>query len=181
MQVVDSLFGLAMPWWELVLRALAVYVVVLIMVRVVGKRTVGQYTPFDLVVVVLLGTAVQNSLIGRDESLIGGLILAATLLALNWMAGFASARSIRLSRVIEGAAIILARDGKVDREQLRRQSVSEEELTAACRANGCCDHAEIGLAILETSGEITVIKQKDLPAPHGTSKVHELDACDSPR
>ena len=72
--VARSLFELGMPWWEFVLRAVAVYVVVLLMVRLTGKRTVGQFTPFDLLVVVLLGTAVQNSLIGEDTSLLGGLI-----------------------------------------------------------------------------------------------------------
>ena len=90
--VFRSLFELGMPWWEFVLRATAVYVVVLVMVRLSGKRTVGQFTPFDLLVVVLLGTAVQNSLIGEDTSLLGGLILAATLLSLNWTVGKLSSR-----------------------------------------------------------------------------------------
>ena len=75
--MLDSLFELAMPWWEFVLRAVAVYVVVLVLVRLTGKRTVGQFTPFDLLLVVLLGTAVQNSLIGEDTSLVGGLKPAA--------------------------------------------------------------------------------------------------------
>ena len=67
----SSLFELAMPWWEFVLRAVLVYFILLLMLRMSGKRTVGQFTPFDLLVVVLLGTAVQNSLIGEDFSLLG--------------------------------------------------------------------------------------------------------------
>jgi uncharacterized membrane protein YcaP (DUF421 family) len=159
-QLMDRLFDLAMPWWEFVIRAVAVYVVVLIMVRIVGKRTVGQYTPFDLIVVVLLGTAVQNSLIGEDQSLLGGLILAATLLSLNWGVGFLSARSRRFDRLVEGHSIVLARDGIVDQDQLRRQSISEEDFRAACRSGDCCEHSEIALAILESSGNITVIKRR---------------------
>lgn len=159
--LMDRLFDLAMPWWEFVVRAVAVYVVVLLMVRIVGKRTVGQYTPFDLIVVVLLGTAVQNSLIGEDQSLLGGLILAATLLALNWSVGFLSARSRTFDRLVEGHSIVLARQGVVDRDQLRRQSISEEDFRAACRSSACSEDAQIALAILESSGDITVIKRSE--------------------
>ena len=114
--VARSLFDLGMPWWEFVLRAVAVYVVVLLMVRLSGKRTVGQFTPFDLLVVVLLGTAVQNSLIGEDTSLLGGLILAATLLGLNWSVGKLSSRSRRFDEMVEGKPVILVRHGHLFRD-----------------------------------------------------------------
>ena len=119
--VARSLFELGMPWWEFVLRAVAVYVVVLLMVRLSGKRTVGQFTPFDLLVVVLLGTAVQNSLIGEDTSLLGGLILAATLLGLNWSVGRLSSRSRRFDEMVEGKPVILVRHGHLFRDELARQ------------------------------------------------------------
>lgn len=157
--LLDRLFDLAMPWWEFVIRAAAVYVAVLVMVRLVGKRTVGQYTPFDLIVVVLLGTAVQNSLIGEDVSLLGGLILAGTLLTLNGIVGYISARSPSFDQLVEGHSIVLARSGTVDIDQLRRQSISEEDFRAACRASDCLKSADIALAILESSGNITVIKR----------------------
>jgi uncharacterized membrane protein YcaP (DUF421 family) len=155
----ERLFSLSAPWWEFVLRAVAVYVVVLLLVRIVGKRTVGQYTPFDLIVVVLLGTAVQNSLIGDDISLLGGLLLGAVLLALNWMVGFLGARSASFDALVEGVPVVLARDGIVFHGQLRRQSVSEEDFAAALRKADCSTPAEIRLAVLETSGEITVLKE----------------------
>ncbi|MET0328645.1 MAG: YetF domain-containing protein [Luteimonas sp.] len=157
----DSLFSLGMPWWEFVLRAVAVYVVVLVLMRITGKRTVGQFTPFDLLVVVLLGTAVQNSLIGEDTSLLGGLILAATLLSLNWLVGRLSARSRRFDRFVEGAPVILARDGHLYRGQLERQSVSERDFAIARRSAGYGTLAEIELAVLETSGKITFIGKRD--------------------
>lgn len=159
MPLADSLFHLAMPWWEFVLRAAAVYLVVLALVRISGKRTVGQFTPFDLVVVVLLGTAVQNALIGEDTSLLGGLILAATLLGLNWLVGVLSARSRRFDRFVEGHPVILARHGRIYRDQLVRQSVSAEDFAIARRSSGCATVAEIEIAVLETSGEITVVKR----------------------
>ncbi|WAC62500.1 DUF421 domain-containing protein [Pseudoxanthomonas sp. SL93] len=158
--VARSLFELGMPWWEFVLRAVAVYVVVLVLVRLSGKRTVGQFTPFDLLVVVLLGTAVQNSLIGEDTSLLGGLILAATLLALNWSVGKLSARSRGFDRVVEGRPVILVRHGELFRDELARQSVSEHDFAIARRSAGYATLAEIELAVLETSGEISFIGRK---------------------
>ena len=155
-----SLFELGMPWWEFVLRASAVYTVVLVMVRLSGKRTVGQFTPFDLLVVVLLGTAVQNSLIGEDTSLLGGLILAATLLGLNWTVGKLSSRSDRFDRMVEGKPVILVRHGHVFREELARQSLSEHDFAIARRSAGYATLVGIDLAVLETSGEITFIGRK---------------------
>lgn len=155
-----SLFDLAMPWWEFVLRAVVVYVVVLAIVRLSGKRTVGQFTPFDLLVVVLLGTAVQNSLIGEDTSLLGGLLLAATLVCLNWLTGLVTARSNAADRIIEGAPVLLVRDGEVFEKALHDQHVSRRELDEVLRLRGCGDIADVALATLETNGEISVIQRR---------------------
>ena len=156
-----SLFDLGMPWWEFVLRATAVYVAVLVMVRLSGKRTVGQFTPFDLLVVVLLGTAVQNSLIGEDTSLLGGLILAATLLGSNWVVGKLSSRSRRFDELVEGKPVILVRHGHVFRDELARQSLSEHDFAIARRSAGYATLSEIALAVLESSGEITFIRRRE--------------------
>jgi len=155
---VSGLLELSMPWWEFVLRAIAVYVVLLVLVRLSGKRTVGQFTPFDLIVVVLLGTAVQNSLIGEDTSLPGGLILAATLIALNWLTGFVTARQPALDRLVEGSPVLLARDGVVFEAALRRQSISLAEFESEMRAADCGEAADIRLAVLETNGRISIVK-----------------------
>lgn len=157
----SELWELGMPWYEFILRATAVYVVVLLMTRLSGKRSVGQTTPFDILVIVLLGTAVQNSLIGEDTSLLGGLILAATLLSLNWLVGFVTARCAPLDRVMEGAPVVLVHKGQVYWDQLRRCNVSPADLDVAMRTHDCRGHAEIDLAMLETSGEITVQKRRD--------------------
>ena len=153
----SSLFELAMPWWEFVLRAVVVYAVVLALVRLSGKRTVGQFTPFDLIVVVLLGTAVQNSLIGEDVSLPGGLILAATLIACNWLVGFASARSRLLKRLTEGSPVLLGRDGELFDGALRRQNISREDVEEALRNQGLSDLGQAALITLEIDGTLTVV------------------------
>ncbi|HEY4529208.1 MAG TPA: YetF domain-containing protein [Luteimonas sp.] len=154
-------FDLAMPWWEFVLRAVAVYVVLLLMLRVAGKRTVGQFTPFDMLVIVLLGTAVQNSLIGEDYSLLGGLILAGTLIACNWCVGYLTSRIPRLDRAIEGSPVMLARDGELYTAAMRAQNLSRLDIDEALREAGLDDIAHAALVTLEVDGAITVVPKDD--------------------
>lgn len=155
-----ELFDLAMPWWEFVLRAVVVYVAVLVMVRLSGKRTVGQFTPFDLIVVVLLGTAVQNSLIGKDTSLLGGLLLAATLIGLNWLVGMVTSRFHRIEKIVEGEPVVLARNGHVFEHVLRRQLISQEDFQLALRMNSVNDISDVDIALLETNGQISVVERQ---------------------
>ena len=112
------------------LRAVVVYGVLLVLVRVTGKRSVGQFTPFDMILLILLGTAVQNSLIGDDISLPGGLILAATLIGLNDAVGWMTARSVRLNSLVEGDPVLLGRDGRIFDDRLRRECISRADFDA---------------------------------------------------
>lgn len=153
----SDMFDLAMPWWQFVLRAAIVYVVLLGMLRLSGKRAAGQFTPFDMILVVLLGNAVQNSLLGEDVSLLGGLILAATLIGLNWLVGLASSRSRRVDRLVEGVPVLLARNGQVYREVLKREMITESDFDEAMRQAGCTKHENIRLALLETNGKISIL------------------------
>ena len=157
MDLFESLFDMANPWWEFILRAGAVYLVVLLMVRITGKRTVGQFTPFDLIVVVLLGESVGESMVGGDHSLLGGLILAGTLLALNWLVGFISARSPRFDEMIEGRPVLIARNGELFHDVLVQQSLNVKDFEDAMRQANCNDLSNVELAMLETSGHITVV------------------------
>jgi uncharacterized membrane protein YcaP (DUF421 family) len=156
-----EMFELAMPWWEFILRASIVYFILLVMIRVSGKRTMGQFTPFDMLLVVLLGNAVQNALLGKDTSIGGGLLLAATLIALNWIVGLVSARSPRVEAIIEGSPVLLARDGKVYRDVLRKELISRADFDKALREAGCTEVDEIRSAVLETNGHITIETKKD--------------------
>lgn len=155
----EGMFELAMPWWVFVLRACVVYFVLLGMIRLSGKRSMGQFTPFDILLVVLLGNAVQNALLGEDTSVGGGLLLAATLIALNWTVGLTTARLPRMERVIEGVPVLLARDGAVYRDVLRRELISKEDFEKAMRQEGCLEIEDIRLAVLENNGHITVVKR----------------------
>ena len=105
------MFDLQIPWWEFIVRAVVVYAALLVMVRLTGKRTVGQFTPFDLIVVMLLAEAVSDSLRGGDQSLVGGLIGAATLALLNLAVAFATSHSEKVDQVVEGEPVLGVGDG----------------------------------------------------------------------
>ncbi|GAA5068330.1 DUF421 domain-containing protein [Lysobacter panacisoli] len=151
------MFEMSMPWWEFVLRAVVVYVVLLAMIRLSGKRTMGQFTAFDMLLIVLLGNAVQNALLGKDTSMSGGLLLAATLIVLNWIVGFVTARNKRAERLLEGVPVVLARNGHVYQEVLRRELVSRDDFAKSMREAGCSEVDRIHLALLETNGHITIV------------------------
>lgn len=152
----SELFALSAPWWHFVLRAAAIYVLVTVLMRVSGKRAVGQFTPFDLILLILIGNAVQNGINGGDNSLTGAFVMAVTLIVLNYAVAWGSARSVAFRHVVEGRATVLARDGKVLQDVLRRQLVSESDFRKAMRQSGCEREENIKLAILETNGHITI-------------------------
>lgn len=157
------MFSPSLPWWEFPARAALVYAALLVMVRLSGKRTVGQFTPFDLLVVMLLSESVSNALGGGDESVAGGLMAAASLIVLNGLVAIASARSRRVERLVEGDAVLIGRDGRLYDEVLRRHRVGAGDIARALREADCEVH-ELRLAFLEADGSISVQKRS---APTG--------------
>jgi uncharacterized membrane protein YcaP (DUF421 family) len=150
------MFDMSLPWWEFILRGAIVYLVLLVLVRISGRRTVGQFTPFDLLVVMLLSEAVSNSLSGGDSSLIGGLIIAAVLIALNLLAEFATSRSRKMEELLDGSAVLLGRDGKVFKDVLKRHRLADSDIEQALRENDC-KLDDMRCAFLEPNGEITIL------------------------
>lgn len=144
-------------WWEFVVRAVVVYVFLLVLLRLTGKRQVGQLAPFDLVLLLVLSNAVQNSMNGGDNSITGGLILASTLVLLNFSVGWLTYRSKGLEALIEGRPIIIVHDGRVDHRAMRRVQMTKHELEAALREEGCAGPEEVRFAVIENNGHITVI------------------------
>ncbi|WP_460713351.1 DUF421 domain-containing protein [Lysobacter terrae] len=156
----SGLFDLSLPWYQFVLRAVFVYFAVMVLVRISGKRAVGQFTPFDLVLLILIGNAVQNGLNGGDNSLSAAVILSATLLALNYGVAFLSARYPSIRKIAEGEPVILVHEGHVLRDVLKRELVSRADFDKAMREAGICDVEEIHQAVLETNGHITIIPRQ---------------------
>ena len=155
------MFELSEPWWTFPLRALIVYVGFMLLVRLSGKRTVGEFTPFDLLVVILVGESAQGGLTGGDESALGSLLVAGTLVGLNFLCGFLSARSEFFANLSEGKAVILVRNGEVRTKALRKNNIAESDLDEAIRRAGFSAASEVRLAMLETDGEITVVPRRN--------------------
>ncbi|MBA3772725.1 MAG: DUF421 domain-containing protein [Ramlibacter sp.] len=153
------MFDLQLPWWEFILRTIAVYVCLMVMVRFSGKRTVGQFTPFDLIVVMLLSETVSASLTGGDESLVGGLIAAATLIFLNMGAAWLSARNKWVDAVLEGKPTLIGRDGVVYRDVIKRQRVPPADVEQALR-EADCELENMRCAFLEADGSISILKRQ---------------------
>ena len=144
-------------WWELIVRAVVVYGFLLVLLRMTGKRQVGQLAPFDLVLLLVLSNAVQNSMNGGDNSITGGLILAAALVGLNWGVGWLTYHSKTAEAWIEGRPVIVIHDGKTSDRALRSVQMTRHELEAALRAEGCAGPEEVRFAVVENNGQLTVI------------------------
>lgn len=142
---------------EVVVRTLVVYLVLLLGLRLAGKRELGQMTTFDLVVVLVISNAVQNAMVGANTSLTGGLAAAATLLLVNGLLWRLGIRSARLREWLRGEPTLLAHDGVLIREHLRQEGVDEDEVMQALREHGVEDLRSVKTAVLEVDGTISVI------------------------
>jgi uncharacterized membrane protein YcaP (DUF421 family) len=145
-----------LPWWEFILRGLIIYVFLLVILRVTGKRQVGQLAPFDLVLLLVLSNAVQNAMNGGDNSITGGVISATTLIVINGIVGRITYKSKQMEKLIEGRPEILIHNGQLFSDIMKREKITHHELHAALRAAGCACVEDVHYAILENTGQITV-------------------------
>jgi uncharacterized membrane protein YcaP (DUF421 family) len=160
--------GLA-HWWEFLIRAVVVYGFLLVLLRVTGKRQIGQLAPFDLVLLLVLSNAVQNSMNGGDNSITGGLISAATLVGLNWIVARITYRSKRLEGLIEGHPVVLVHDGRVNHDAMRQVQMTMHELESSLRSEGCAGLAHVRFAVLENNGHVTVVPMDGATPVPGTT------------
>jgi uncharacterized membrane protein YcaP (DUF421 family) len=147
---------------QIVLRTGVIYLLVLIGVRLSGKREVGQMTPFDLTLLLLLSNSVQNAMTGPDTSVLGGVIAASTLLILNYLVADVSGGSRRFRRLIEGQPTLLVHDGKAIETHMAREHVSMDELNRALREHGINSYDQVALAVLEVDGSISCLKYDEI-------------------
>jgi uncharacterized membrane protein YcaP (DUF421 family) len=150
-------FDLGINGFEIIARTLIIYGALLVGLRVAGKRELGQMTAFDVVVLLLISEAVQNAIIGGDLSVTGGLIAAGTLIGANYGIAKARERLPWLREFIEGSPTELVRDGKLLRENMRKENVEPEELMMEIREHGLADLKDVRLAVLENDGSISVV------------------------
>ena len=147
---------------QIVLRTGVIYLLVLIGVRLSGKREVGQMTPFDLTLLLLLSNSVQNAMTGPDTSLLGGVIAAATLLILNYVVADLAGANRRLRKLIEGEPTLLIHDGKIVEPHMAKERVSMDELHRALREHGINSCEQVALAVLEVDGSISCLKYDEI-------------------
>ena len=156
---------------QIVVRTGVIYLLVLIGVRLSGKREVGQMTPFDLTLLLLLSNSVQNAMTGPDTSLMGGAVAATTLLILNYLVADVSGGSRRFRRLIQGQPTLLVHDGKIIESHMTREHVSMDELHRALREHGINSSDQVALAVLEVDGSISCLKYEEIKPDANTHLV----------
>lgn len=154
--MIDSMFQLHLPLLEKILRPIIVYLCLILFLRIFGKRELAQLNPFDLVVLLCLSNTVQNSIIGDDNTVSGGIVGVFSLLSINYLLTRALFRLPKLSKIIEGKETVLIRNGKVDQEALSREALTELDLKTILHKQGLRDYSEVKRCVLEASGNFYV-------------------------
>lgn len=152
-------------WTEKLLRPIMVYIALMVIFRVASKRELAQATLFDFLIILLISNVVQNAIIGNDNSVLGALAGAITLVVLAGTLNRLTARSKKARQKLEGSPELLVRDGKIDDAMMRKQSVSRNDLLSAIRKQGIIHLCDVSYAILELDGEISVIKKEATEGP----------------
>ena len=151
---------------EIFLRTASIYLLILIGVRLSGKREVGQMTPFDLTLLLLLSNAVQNAMTGPDTSLAGGVTAAATLLVLNFLVADFAGLNRRFRKFVQGEPTLLIHNGRLIPAHLAREHLTVDEVMRALREHGISRVEDVSLAVLEVDGSVSCLKYDDVVPGH---------------
>jgi uncharacterized membrane protein YcaP (DUF421 family) len=158
-----DVFGIHAPFFQIVYRTALVYLAVLAGMRLTGARQLGQLTPFDLVLVLLIANAVQNAMVGTDVTIFGGITAAATLLVVNHGVGWLTDRIPALRRVAEGQTTLVIYDGRLLEDHIRRAGISDDIVMQSVREHGFEHASDVRTAVLEIDGTISVIPIETKP------------------
>lgn len=157
------------PLFDVVARTAVIYLTLLVGLRLTGKRQVGQLTPFDLLLLLLLANSVQNAMVGPDTSVYGGLIAAATLFVANAVVARVTRGSKAITQLVEGTPTILIRHGEILGPNLAHEGITDADLLRALREHGIDDVSQVRSAVLEIDGTVSVLREDEVPAtprPH---------------
>jgi len=175
--VLDHMFQLPLPVIEKLARPVVVYLVLVLLLRLFGKRELAQLNPFDLVVLLSLSNTVQNAIIGDDNSVTGGVIGAFSLLAINWLVVRVLFRSRKMTRLLEGRPTVLLKNGQIDKRALERESLTREELLEVIHRQGFEDFHDVLRVELEPNGSFYVEAMNPSAAEkHHADVIQRLDA-----
>ena len=157
----SNLFHIEIPWGEKVIRTILVYLVITVVLRIFGKRTLAQWNSFDLVVVLLLSNVVQNAIIGQDNSFVGGALGAMVLVGFNWVVDRVSFVGKNTERILEGGPTTLIRNGEIDEAAMKRMGLRHHELLTALHQQGADSPKEVRIAALQPGGTFNVSLERD--------------------
>lgn len=154
---IATIFGLETPLLELILRATALYIAILVLVRILPRRTGGELATMDLIFVLLIAEAVASSF-GRYKSVTDGIIVVCTLMFWNFLINYASYHSPLIERLVSAPKIQIIKKGRLLRRNMRREYLTEEELMDHIRREGVEDISSVKSAFIEGDGRISIIK-----------------------
>ena len=154
--MIESMFHLGLPVAEKILRPMIVYLCLIVLLRIFGKRELAQLNPFDLVVLLSLSNTVQNAIIGNDNSVSGGVIGAVSLLAINWALSRLLFKAPKITKALEGTETVLIRRGKMIKKAMELEAMTEVDLLSVIHKQGLNSFAEVEKCILEPNGTFYV-------------------------
>jgi uncharacterized membrane protein YcaP (DUF421 family) len=173
----ENMFHLPLSLAEKLLRPVFVYLVLVVLLRIFGKRELAQLNPFDLVVLLSLSNTVQNAIIGDDNSVTGGVIGAFSLLTINWLVVRLLFRSKGLTHALEGSSTVLIQNGEIDERALEQESLTREELLSVIHKQGFEDFDQVSRCELEPNGTFYVEGlEPSLAEKHHAEMMARLDA-----
>jgi uncharacterized membrane protein YcaP (DUF421 family) len=155
-----DMFFLPVPLAEKIIRPVIVYLFLVVFLRIFGKRELAQLNPFDLVVLLSLSNTVQNAMIGDDNSVSGGVVGAFSLLAINWVLAWILYRAPKATKLLSGEPATLVQNGVVDEEEMKKQSLTHEDLISVLNKNGFNDPSDVQACVLEPNGTFYVEGKK---------------------
>jgi len=168
-----DMFILTLPVLEKVLRPVLIYAFLLVGLRLAGKRELAQLNPFDFIVLMTLSNTVQNAIIGDDNTVVGGMIGAASLLILNYLVVRFVRSNRRLQRLLGGRGEVLVKDGKIQQAHIDREMISKAELIAAAHKQGINSLHDVEYCVLEPTGTLSFTQKRPTPE---TARHEELVA-----
>lgn len=152
------MWKLEVPWYDPVIRGAVIYLFIFILVRMMGKKQLAKFTPFDLVLLMIVSEAIQNGLSGEDHSITGSLISVSVIIGFNMLINETLGRFPSLERIVDGQPVVIVLNGKIFKKVMKQQKISESELFEALREHEVMNPDEVKCAILEKDGNISVIK-----------------------
>lgn len=154
----DGWFDLSMPWWAFAVRGALAYLGLLLLMRLAGKHAFGEMSPFDIVVLILVGGTLRSAIVGDDRSVLGPFIAIGSILVVDTVLAHLAAHSVACNRLIEGRAALLARAGAVIPGSLERHRVARAAFERGLRSRGIRSVEEVAEARLEADGRMSFIK-----------------------